>query len=155
MCMHQDLRLFGYYIHDTDGFRKAEAQVKEEMSQRKPDKFSPSGYAPDPAFQKQVSEFHTGFRSLADDLLTRAKAGKKVTNDEIVTLERAEKLYASASAPGPGVAEHKLSLLEAGRNAFSGHGMSDSRMVRKLSGLDVDSERFASVRVSVDHGYRQ
>lgn len=153
---HRDLRFFGFHIHEADGFKGAEACIKREMSERTPDKFEPGGYAADPKFKAQVSKFSDDIYTFTRDLLDRAKQGRKVTQDEIVTLERAEKLYATASAPGPETAQSRLALLASGRRAFGvASGMSDSRLIRKLSGLDVENHQASGLRINVDHGYRR
>lgn len=148
--MYKDIRFYGQYLHESAGFESALRIVRKEMSERLPDKEAPGGYAPDATFKKEVSRFGDDFREFSRALRTRASDGKPVSEAEIKTLERAESLYAQASAVGPGVASHRLSMLEAGRNAFEGTGMSDSRLVRKLTGLDGDEYRPKFV-VSVDH----
>lgn len=151
--MYKDIRFYGQHLHESSGFESALRIVRNEMSDRLPDKESPGGYAPNNTFKKEVSRFGEDFREFSSDLRTRATSGKPVSEIEIKTLERAESLYAQASAMGPGVASHRLSMLEAGKNAFHGTGMSDSRLIRKLTGLEGDGyqPRFT---VSVDHGLR-
>lgn len=151
--MYKDIRFYGQHLHESSGFESALRIVRNEMSDRLPDKDSPSGYAPNETFKKEVSRFGDEFRDFSDDLKKRALGGKPIKEEEIKTLERAESLYAQASAVGPGVAANRLSMLEAGKNAFHGTGMSDSRMIRKLTGLDGDDYR-PRFNISVDHGLR-
>lgn len=154
--MHDQLRFQGYYIHETKGFDSAMALVKQEMQGRAPDALSPSGYSPEDSYKRSVSSFGNEFRELRDDLLARARSGQKIEREEVTTLERAERLYAVASAPGPKIAESRLDDLKSGKEAFnSSGGMSASRLVSKLAGLEGEGgprERFA---VSIDHGFRR
>lgn len=156
MMMHTDLRFQGFYLHEAEGFKSAMALVKEEMQGRAPDALSPSGYAPEDSYKRTVSSFGTDFRELRDDMLARAKGSQKVDRDELLTLQRAEQLYAIASAPGPGVAEARLDNLKSGKEAFnSSGGMSSSRLIAKLAGLDTDGGPRENFSVKIDHGYRR
>ena len=153
--MHDQLRFQGFYISESKSFDSAMALVRNEMQGRAPDSLSPSGYAPDDSYKKSVSSFGDDYREVRDDMLSRARAGKPIDREELTTLQRAEQLYAVASAPGPNVAQSRLSDLRSGKEAFNASGgMSASRLVAKLAGLDGDTgprERFA---VSIDHGRR-
>lgn len=151
--LHTDIRFSGFYLHDSKGFESALKIVRQEMGERRPDADSAAGYAPDERFKREVSRFGDDFRTFSGDLRARATQGKPVSEAEIKTLERSESLYAQASAVGPGVAAHRLSMLEAGRNAFHGTGMSDSRLIRKLTGLDGGETRKEGFTVSIQHGH--
>jgi hypothetical protein len=138
--MYDQIRFQGYYIHETKGFDSAMALVKQEMREREPDDLSPKGYGPNEGFKKQVESFRSEFHELRDDLLGRARAGGKVDREELTTLQRAEQLYAVASASGPETAFARLADLKSGKEAFNGAGgMSSSRLIAKLSGLDGES----------------
>lgn len=154
--MHDQLRFQGYYISESKGFDSAMAMVKQEMQGRAPDALSPSGYQPEDSYKKSVASFGTDYREVRDDMLSRARAGQPIDREELTTLQRAEQLYAVASAPGPNVAQSRLADLKSGKEAFNASGgMSSSRLIAKLAGLDGDSgprERFA---VSIDHGMRR
>lgn len=156
MMMHDDLRFQGYYLHETSGFDSAIALVKQEMKERAPDTLSPSGYAPDEGFKRHVESFGTDYRELRDDMLERARAGQKVGREELTTLQRAEQLYAVASASGPNVAQSRLDNLKSGKEAFNASGgMSSSRLIAKLAGLDSDSGPRENFTIKVDHGFRR
>ena len=154
--MHDQMRFHGYYIHEQSGFDSAMALVKREMQERAPDALSPSGYAPDPGFKKHVDSFGSDYRELRDDLLDRARGGKHIDREELTTLQRAEQLYAVADSSGPDMANRRLGDLKSGREAFNASGgMSASRPIAKLAGLDGESGPKESFTVKVDHGYRR
>lgn len=148
--MYQDLRFFGHYIYEAGGYERAQAVVRNEMKERKPDADAPGGYAPDDNFKKEASRFGAAYREMRDNMIERAKAGEKISRDAYVTLCRAERLNIEANSSS-GLAGHRLSLMEAGKNPFGFPGMSDSRLLGKLTGHDLEGgprERFS---VSIDH----
>ena len=154
--MYDQLRFQGYYIHEDEGFKQASAIVQREMEARKPDEHSPSGYQPDSGFIKSINQFGTDFRELRDDLLTRARNGEKIDRAEIITIDRAEKLYAIGSAPGPRVADARMKSLADGKEAFNAAGgMSAARLLTELSGNNKDKSAAERFTVSIDHGYRR
>ena len=152
--MYKDLRFFGHYIHDVAAYERAQLVVKQEMKERLPDKDAPGGYAPDDKFKKEASRFGDDYRAFRDDLRKRATAGEKISRDEYVTLVRGERLNIEANSSS-GLAKERLSLMEAGKNPFGFGGMSDSRLIGRLTGHDRDDgprERFS---VGIDHGFKR
>ena len=152
--MHNDLRFFGHYIHEAAGFERATQTVRQEMKERLPDAENPGGYAPDEKFKKEASRFGTEYREMRDDMLQRIKLGAKIDRAEYVTLVRAERLNIEANS-GSGLLGHRLSLLEAGKNTFGFPGMSDSRLIGKLSGHDRDDGPRDQFTVKIDHGFKR
>lgn len=152
--MHTDLRFFGHYIHEVAGYERAQAMVRQEMKERQPDAKAPGGYAPDDKFKKEAARFGEEYREFRDDLRARANAGQKISRDEYVTLVRGERLNIEANSTS-GLAGHRLSLLEAGKNPFGFGGMSDSRLIGKLTGYDRDDGPRENFSVKIDHGFRR
>lgn len=151
--MYKDIRFAGHYIHDTAGYERAQETIAREMRERKPDANAPSGYAPDDSFKKEASRFGDQYRELRDDMLQRARGGKPVSRDEYVTLVRAERVYIESNS-GPGLASHRLSLLEAGKNPFGSTGMSDTRLIGKLTGHDLEGPRDNGSRFNISISHR-
>lgn len=150
--MLDQIRFQGFYLNESKGFDSAMTLAKEEMRGRAPDELSPSGYAPPDEYLKSVDRLGTEYRELRDDMLDRARKGEKVEQDELVTLQRAEQLYALASAPGPNVAQARLEDLKSGREAFNASGgISGSRLIAKLAGLDESRGPRENFTVKVDY----
>ncbi len=152
--MYLDLRFFGHHIHEVGGYERAQAIVRQEMKERAPDSDAPGGYAPDDKFKQEASRFGSAYREMRDDMLNRARAGEKIDRDEYITLVRGERLNIEANSTS-GLAKQRISLLEAGKNAFGFNGMSDSRLIGKLTGLDRDDRPRENFRVVIDHGPRR
>jgi hypothetical protein len=152
--MHQDLRFFGHYIHEVVGYERAQSLVRQEMKERLPDAAEPGGYAPDDKFKQEASRFGQEYRAFRDDLRQRAMAGEKISRDEYVTLVRGERLNIEANSTS-GLARHRLSLMEAGKNPFGPNGMSDSLLIGKLTGHDRDGGPRERFTVGIDHGFKR
>lgn len=152
--LYTDLRFFGHYVCEPGGFERAQAIVNQEMKERKPDADAPGGYAPNDTFKREASRFGDDYRSMRDDMLKRARAGEKIDRDEYVTLVRAERLNIEANSTSA-LARQRISLLAAGKNAFGFNGMSDSRLIGKLTGHDREDGPKDRFTVSIDHGFRR
>lgn len=136
---YKNLKFFGHYIHDIGDHERALAVVKSEMNERKADHNAPSGYAGNVKFLEESRRFRDDYTAMRDEMLERAREGKSVSRDEYITLCRAEKLCVRTNW-GSDKVNGVLRLVDAGKNAFSPSGMSDSRLIGKLTGLDGESK---------------
>jgi hypothetical protein len=149
---YKALRFMGFYIHENDAFARAQEAIKQEMQERGLEKGRGNLYQPDPKFKDAVTKFSEDYKKFGEGLLKRANEGHALEHIEIQTLNRAERLYATALGSTLERAPLRLSFLDAGIAMHGkGTGPSLTRQVEIAAGIAETPHAKSGVQVELTH----
>lgn len=150
---YRNLRFMGCYVHEDQAHERAQAAIKQEIESRDPQKNGGNLLQPDQSFKDAVVKFRDDYRTFGEALLKKAGEGGQLDRIELKTLDRAERLYATALGTTMERAPLRLSFLDAGTAMHGkGCGLSLTRQVEIAAGIvDAPHGKNSGQTVEVSH----
>lgn len=131
---YKALRFMGYYVHEKGPYESALATATAEIESRK------SGNASDETFKIAAQKFHDDHKLFGEGLIARAEKGERVEHIELLTLARAEKLYATTVVDGRQSKLHE-NLADGFNLRGKQNGLSMTERVARLTGMESPIEK--------------